>query len=277
MKKILSYLFVAVLVFSTACEKEKIEEVPGNIPGMGNAPGELQVDPFEFPEDIEFIGNASGFDGSTIAVQGNASLKSTYASKTVQSFCNYGSGGHFVKLQITVKNTNPTAKRTLFFPPGLIFKINLADYQNAILLDWIWTCIQPGQTKTFVVHLYCVNLGKKGSEANLEYEIIGVTSSLEMWRLLHMVHWHKINWEHYNSNVEISKAKLKANGNPSYEEIADVLQDAVWAITNGSGLTQEQIEFIESIPMLEEGTYPKSLDDKTVEPPYYFEEYTPVQ
>lgn len=278
MKKVLSIFFIAVLVLVTACQKENVEDTPGNIPGMGDAEGALQVDPYEFHEDIEFIGDIGGFEEGGIAVQGDASLKSTMGSEAVQSCRNYGSGGRWVKVKMTVRNTNQTHKRGLYFPRGCIFKVNLEGYQHAILLDWAWACLWPNETRTIVLHLYCINRGKHGSDAHSNFDIIGITSSQPMWRLLHLLAWRRINWEHYYTNVDLGKAELKAanEGVPSYEAITEELQDAVWAITNGSGLSDEQIEFIESIPQLPEGTYPKELDDKTVEPPYWFDEYTPV-
>lgn len=276
MKRFLSFLFVAVLVVFTACQKEEIEEVPGNVPGMGDAVGDLEVDPYNFHEDFEFIGEIGGFEEGSVAVQGDASLKSISINESVQNSCNYGSGGRWVKVKMEVKNTNPSYKRGLYFPRGCIFKVNLEDYQHAILLDWAWACIQPGATRTIILHLYCINKGKNGSDAHSNFDIIGITKSRTMWKLLRKLAWRKINWEHYHTNYEISKNSLKASGegDTAYEEITGVLQECVWAITNGSGLTEEQEQFIESLPMLEEGTYPKELDDKTIEPPYWFDEYS---
>lgn len=269
-------LVIAMLVAFTACEKEEVEEVPGEIPGMGNAGGELEVEAFAFPDDIEFVGAITGIGGSSRAVQGQPYLKSASVDATYSHSC-YGSGGQHVKLKLTVKNNNPTLKRTVYFPPGLIFKVNIGGYQNAILLDCTWICVQPGETREFLLYLYCINLGKNGSDSTSEYEILGTTKSSLMLALISWIHWREINWEHHYLNVETNKAELKKGlTNVSYEEIANKLQDAVWAITNGTGLTDEQIEFMQSIPMLPEGTYPKELDDKTLEPPYYFEEYTPV-
>lgn len=271
MRKILSSLVVAVMILFTACQKEEIKETPGNIPGMGNAVGELEVVPYEFNEDIEFVSAIGGFDEGSVAEQGEASLKSTTTAN-----CNFGSGGKYVKVRMTIKNTNPTKWRSVFFPRGCVFKVNLKDYQHAILLDWAWPCIAPGATRTITLHLYCINKGKHSSDAQANFDIVGITKSPTMWLLLNRIALRKINWEHYHANIEVNKAGLKSSNEElaEYDEITKVLQDCVWAITNGTGLSEEQVKFIESLPKLEDDTYPKELDDKNIEAPYWFDEYT---
>ncbi len=184
-----------------------------------------------------------------------------------------GSGGKWVKVKVTMRNTSDK-RRTVYFPRGLVFKVNKQDYQHAMLLQWTWICIQPQAEREFVLYLYCINKGKHGSDPQANFSILGITNSNTMWRLLRMIGWRKVNLEHYEQVGSV--AQLKADG-LDYNTITENLQEAVWSMTNGDGLTETDIQFIESIPMLEEGTYPADLDDKTVEAPYRFDEYTPVQ
>ncbi|MCU4173849.1 hypothetical protein [Carboxylicivirga sp. N1Y90] len=261
-----------MLVAFTACEKDEevVEETPANIPGMGAAAGELQVDPFNIEtefEGIEIVGAIEGVspDASPIANE----LKSTSAA---QSRNCYGSG-HDVRVRVTLKNTS-SKRRTVWLPRGLVFKVNKANYQHAMLMQWTWICIQAGETRTFDLNLYCINKGDLGSDSSAEFSILGITNSKVMWRLLRMIGWRKINLEHYEQVAD--KSALKAETALSYETIVDNIQEAVWDLTNRSGLDSEREEFIMSIPMLEDGTYPTTLDDKTVDLPEWWNEYIPA-
>jgi len=274
MRKLISIIAVAMLVAFTACEKEQVEvfvDQPNEIPGMGNADGELQADTYSLPEGIEFVGSIGGVthdQTGSIAMEGDLKSSQTYTC--------YGSGGRWVKVAVTLKNTS-NMNRTVFLPRGLLFKVNKEGYQHAMLLQWTWVCIKPMAERTFVLNLYCINKGLSGSDPHAEFSIIGITNSDLMWSLLRMIGWRKINLEHYTQVGTNAALKSSNEDLATYEEIVENLQDAVWSLTNGTGLSDEQVSFIKSIPMLEEGTYPEGLDDKTVEPPYYFDEYTPVQ
>ena len=62
MKK-LNYLFISLLIISLAsCEKAD-QEIPGNIPGMGNTPGELIVEEaYNFPQGVVLISQITGLN-----------------------------------------------------------------------------------------------------------------------------------------------------------------------------------------------------------------------
>lgn len=179
-----------------------------------------------------------------------------------------------MKLKCQLRN-NTDDNRTVFFPKGLLCKVNKEGYQNGILLQWSWVCIPPKSDRIFILHVFCINYGKSGSDAESDYNFLGITSSPLMKELCDKIGWRKINYEHYYGNGTSTSALKEEN--VTYDEIAEDLQNAVWSITNGDGLTDEHISFIESLPLLEEGTYPTELEDETVEYPYYFEEYTPVK
>ena len=282
MKRVLSFLFVAVLIVFTACQKEEIEEAPGNIPGMGEAAGDLQVEQFELPSGIELVGveGADGYNETTTSssvVWNEGALKSLNNTARNQSLFCYGSGGIFVRVKLQLKNTSLTDKRTVFFPRGLLFKVLNIKEQHGILLQWTWVCFGPQETRTVFLDLYCLNKGRNGSNINSNYEILGIAKSEIMWKLLRRIGWRKINFEHFKNNRTLANLKSSENEEVSYETVASKLQEAVWAVTNGTGLTEEQLEFIESLPQLESDKYPEGLDDKTIEPPYYFDEYTPVE
>lgn len=274
MRKFTTIVLALGLVLAS-CQKEEAVDVPGNIPGMGDAVGELQVDPYSFPEGIEILGVDGVGEEGTIAIEGDASLKSTYANEAVQTYGNFGSGGRFVKVLIKLKNTT-NKNRTCYFPRGCIFKVNIPDYQHGMLCQWAWVNIKANSERTIVLHLYCINKGKNSSDPSAQYNIVGITKSVPVWNLLRKIGWKKINWECYNRNDDV-KASLKSDEVLTYQEITNQLQNTIWALTNGTGTTEEQLSFIESIPMLEAGSYPADLDDRSIAPPYYIDEYTPAQ
>nr|WP_319398929.1 thioester domain-containing protein [uncultured Carboxylicivirga sp.] len=276
MRKILSVFAIGALLIFSACEKDHVE-APGDIPGMGNASGELTYDEaFSLPEGIELVGTMTGIDeSSSVAIGDDMSLKSTFANQSVQTFGNYGSGGRFIKLLCNLKNTT-NQYRTVFFPRGLLCKVHKEGYQNAMSLQWTWVTIKPYGSRTFILHMYCINYGRSGSDAQSEFSFLGITNSPTMWNLINRIGWRKINYEHYFGHGYPTSYSLKDEA-VSYENITSELQNAVWSVTNGDGLTDESISFIESIPELEEGTYPDNLDDIDIQPPFYFDEYTPAE
>ena len=251
----------AILFFSilfTACEK--IEQ-PGEIPGMGNASGELEVEPFEFAKDIKIIGEITGYSNEAASVK---ELKSTMKTYSINE---YGSGGQFVSLKFTLKNENLDSARTMYFPQGLICKVDNGDYQNGILLQWTWVTLNPGEEREITLDLMCINKGKDGSDAFTNYDLKGVTTSDVIWEeLLKPIGLKKVNIEYYLCR---ETGKLSAN----YDSIASVLQDAVWSLTNGStGLSAEQKEFINALPEIESGSYPKEITTGA-ELPKSYDEY----
>ncbi|MBN1186759.1 MAG: hypothetical protein JXB49_31060 [Bacteroidales bacterium] len=264
MKKVITLLSLSLLLFS--CERIEKVETPGNIPGMGDTEGALETTPYKFTEGIEFVGTITGFDESLDTETNQVALKSTETSLTGKSI--YGSGGQWIKVSVTLKNTT-NWWRTLFFPPGLIFEVNNKEYQNAILLQWAWTSLEPYEEKTIVLYMYCINKGKLGSDAFSNFNVLGTTDSEEMRAFLNLIGWKKINVEFFTTG-----SGLKNTSEFEYSEVANVLQEAVWSITNGSGLSDEHKAFIKSLPDLEPGTYPEGLNDVSDETPLYFKEYS---
>ena len=130
MKKILVGFAVLTLI-SGSCQKENLDS-PGNIQGMGNTPGNLEVKaPFTLPQGISLIGDISGLS--------NPGTKTRESKSTTYSL--YGSGGKMIKLKLTLLNST-SKPRTVFFPKGLLWKCNVSGYQHAILLLTTWTCLQ---------------------------------------------------------------------------------------------------------------------------------------
>lgn len=240
MRRVISFLTIAVLLMVTACEKKNIEE-PGNIPGMGNTGGKLQAETYEFHEDLSF--------GSFVGADRNAQLAALKSEDLTITGHAQGSGDQvIITLQIT--NNNPSVCRSAWFRAGTVFEVNLEGYQNAILLAPVNVCIPPNATKTFTLYLYCLNLGKSSSDASVTYEMLGVTKSTDVKELIDLLQFKKVNYEHYIAYPE---------NNVNYNEIKNRLQDIVWSITNKDGMSNSDREFIANLPHVPFGLFPESI------------------
>ena len=223
---------VIVVIFSfliglTSCEKEK-HELPGKIPGMGTAGGELAIDQdFKMPEGVVIIGDITGL------------------SPEMTGYTRRGSG-EAVRLQMTITNT--TQKDTIiYFPKGLLLKSDRPDlYQNGMLLQATWVDVAANSEMKVFLDSYCINLGIPGPDENATYTIPGTTGSELMKELLETVSWSMINYEMVH-NSQIYSCPL------TYGEITDRLQNIVHNVTTrGIDVTAEDKEFIVGIPELPE-------------------------
>ena len=171
------------------------------------------------------------------------------------------SGGSFYngefRVWITVKLTftnRSNINRRITLPEGLVFQVVEKGYQNGMLLKRVIFYVKAHSKRTVSVIAACLNRGRDGSNEDLHYTIPGVTGSKEVWeKLLKSLDGRKVNIE--NFIVPPSAQSLKtanAEGLDKYMEIADHLQKMVWTLTNdGKDLSQDQKEYLESIPLLD--------------------------
>ncbi|MGQ1785734.1 hypothetical protein [Saccharicrinis sp. GN24d3] len=252
-------LLVFITIFALglgSCEKDSItQEVPGEIPGLGDTSGQLEItENFELPDDILLEGVITGLDEQETAT----SLKS------LGDLACYGSGSE-VKLKITLQNKG-IRSRTVFFPKGLIWECTGGNFQHGIQIQTTWLRLNPGQTRTVTIYLYCANLGLPRPDNSAIYRILGVTSSKVLMRLLDLIGWRMVNYE-----MVVGNSLKSASMDMSYEEIVEKLQTIVHNLTDrGIDLREEDIEFIESIPELpldkrpevdENGNYPDDFEE----------------
>ncbi len=261
MKKIVSMFIVASLIVIgfTSCEQES--EAPGGIPGMGETPGELEIrEPFVPPDGVTY--EVVGGEELTLAdVIGSeqTELKST-SGYPGEFIC--GSGGSLyqgeLKFWITVKLTFTNISNTnrrITLKEGLIFKVVEKGFQNGCLLKRVIFYVKAHSSRTVSILAYCLNRGRDGSNENLHYTIPGVTDSDILWKeLLESLKDRQVNIENFIEQTPSPSLKsINAGGIEKYKEIADHLQKMVWTLTNdGKELSQEQKDYIESIPVLEE-------------------------
>ncbi|WP_027470357.1 hypothetical protein [Saccharicrinis fermentans] len=238
MKNLFSVVMCFVALGFVSCEKESVQEAPGNIPGMGNNQGQLEIsESFDMPEDISIVGTITG------AVE-----EEEITAASLKSYSNWDSfgSGQDVILKVTLQN-NSVSRRTVFFPKGLVWKCVAGDFQHGIQIQTTWLNLGAGETRTITIRLYCANLHMDTPDYSGIYEILGVTSSKVLWRFLDLIQWRMVNYEMYVDN------SLKAGSSdlPEYTDMAAKLQTMIHKLTDtGETLSDEDIAFIESIPEL---------------------------
>jgi hypothetical protein len=246
MKKIFYGLLLLSMITLWSCEKSTIDESPGNISGMGVNPNELQIKEYiTLPEGIYLV------DSYTEINNIDASLP------------RFGSGPSHLKINLF----NPTdIPITVFFPKGLIWKCNSPDNHNLILLQTCWVSLKPNVVKTFILDAYSINLAKKHqADAGITFEILGLSGSQVINKLLDLVDWRKINYE----MITGSSSDEKTN---AYLDLMEPLQDIVWNLTdNGIDITDEDIKFIKGIRELSASEIPQK--NYLGQFPGYFDEF----
>jgi hypothetical protein len=227
MRKILFLLAFSFIVAVTflSCSKDKSDnDDPGNIPGMGDAGGELEVeDPLSFEIGLSLVGDIVGFKVNSEPLDNPV-----------------GSGGQWVILDILVQNE--TDKLANFYlPGGAVVECQKEGFQHAISINRVDISIEAEQTKNCKLLVYCINKGRSGSSPDITYLIKGVSNSDRMMRLVEALEDKKIDIRNY-----------LPDNRAEFEEMCIEIQDIVWAITNGSGLDDEDWAFINSLPDIEE-------------------------
>lgn len=235
MKRHLNLLVLLFIISLSSCEKAD-QEVPGQIPGMGNYQGELVIiEKFALPQGVVFVGEITGLsDGQSDHLR-------------------FGSG-NAVQLEMILLNATDLP-RTIFFPKGLIFKSDSPEYQSGILLQTAWVCLGANSQRSVLLDLYCINYGLPGPDNPATYTIAGVTGSKVMGELLDLIAWRGINYEMIHG---IFPGESEPEIVTPYSEITESLQKMVHNLTTfGIGLTSEDKAFIISIPEIAPAAIPQ--------------------
>jgi len=258
---LITLAFLAIFLLN-ACQKETID-TPGNIPGMGNTPGELQVkQAYNLPGGVYLVGDITG-EKSPIGKAGEM-IESFGDAKAVYSI--FGSGGA-VRLKISLFNSR-TYPVTVFFPKGLLFRCNFGNFQHGLCAQTTWACIQPNSSRSIYLDMYCLNYGIPSPDQTAKYSILGITSSQTIWNMLNLIGWRKVNYE----MIFGSQGKGIKADEPSYEEIIERIQAMVHDLTNfANDLTSDDKAFIQSISELSSSEIPQL--DVDLQYPEYFDEF----
>ena len=260
MKKILSMamIMLSLTILMTACEKS-VDYNPGEIPGLGSADGELTGRPYELPNGVELTADITGaaewrdyFDPAwdyadvprlTPLREKELPQKNRQALRAKSEediMCVYrGSGYGYVDLLLSLRNTNNRTS-TVEFPAGLIFE-NVEGYcQNGVLLKKTVVEIPANTDVRVSLSFYCGNHYRGAAGSYNSYTLGVVTDAAPLIDLCERVKDKKINIEEYDPT--------STDDYYSYGDIISRLQDIVWHVTDGTGLTEEDIRYINSLP-----------------------------
>ncbi|WP_163998322.1 hypothetical protein [Pyxidicoccus caerfyrddinensis] len=182
-------------------------------PGLGDDPGDPLGTPFTLP--------------SGVAVSGPV-----YGAHDITDDCGNGAPGHgsgeFVKVCVPLRNTTGGPVEVVF-PPGLVIVAASETFQNGLLVERVVVTVPPTppgpgglpdggvDTGAHVVPLftYCLNEALLPNDTGTPYRMGPVTSDSALKELLGLVDGKRV----------------------SGEEEVDVVQHAIYSITESKGLT----------------------------------------
>ena len=262
MKNLFIYSILILLTGLTSCDKI-LQEVPGNIPGMGDSNKKLEIkEAYTLPNGVGIIGAITGIEEADPKLL--TDYKPVYGAKS----SSYFGSGKLVRLTLTMVNSN-NVPRTVYFPKGLVWECKAVGFQHGLQIQTTWISLLPNTTRNVVIDLYCCNLGLPGPTTETTYSILGVTSSTVLWRLLDKIGWKKVNYE----MIKGSYGKGEEIEGPTYDQITERFQAMIHDLTDrGLDISEEDKLFIESIPELTTDEIPQV--DENSKFPEYFEEFT---
>jgi hypothetical protein len=184
-------------------------------PGLGDDPGEPLGPPFTLPPGVTVGGTVYGADDLT-------------------SDCGNGAPGNgsgvYVQVCVPLRNS-AGAPVEVVFPPGLVIVSAAEGFQKGLLVERIVVTVPPtppgpggpvdgGTAPTQESHVvplftYCLNESQNPNETGTPYALGPVTSDPALRELLGLLEGRRIDTE---------------------DEV-DAVQDAVYSITEGKGLT----------------------------------------
>lgn len=217
------------ICFIAACKKEdaKFEgEKAGQIPGLGNMSGNPEGTQFLLPSGVRLKGDVVGQE------DGPSSRD-----------CIFDGQGFFVTVKITLqRDSSSTSPVDVVFPPGLIITSASEGFQHGLLVERVVVTIPPvqpgpgGNECQVSLLLFCLNSGKSPSDATAKYKLGPISSSPLIKDFIKKLSGKKINYRDFETT------------DPTWFENQERLQEALWSITNGDGLTEQDKENIAALP-----------------------------
>ncbi len=259
------YLFLALSLIAlgmAACTQDKessnppVAYNPGEIPGLGDAEGELTGSPFVLPKGVELVGDITGGGAqyyywqteedyspaghAFVEKDGTVTTRAFFPAQSEEEYipC-YGSGYGYVDLLVSLKNTN-SSPTTVTFPAALILRNLGGDCQNGVLLKRTDVVLPAQTTQTICLLLYCGNSGKGSAYGEAEYVWGVVSNAAPLLDLCERVKDRRINIEEFDPRLEEDYY--------IYSEQVSRLQDIVWEVTDYEGLGEASIEYLNALP-----------------------------
>lgn len=229
--QLLSALLIFSLVSATSCKKEDPDnstgtaEKPGQIPGMGSDNRSPEGPLFKLPPGVSLVGDITGQDDGPTA-----------------SDCIYDGQGTNVKVKMTLQNDSVGAPATIEFPPGLVITSAAEEFQNGLLIEKIVLTLPPRQpggnapTCKVTLMLSCLNAKKKPSTESAVYHFGPVTTSPLLKDFISRLSTKKILYSLFPPH------------DPDWNLDQEFIQDALWNLTDGKGLTKADLKHIANLP-----------------------------
>jgi len=235
-RKCLYVLYFMILsmiaVGNSSCNKpDKDTTVPGNekpgqIPGMGNAGGVPQGEAFKLPAGIslkgDIVGNEDGVSGQD---------------------CVFDGQGFNVVVKIKLHRDTGKSPIEVVFPAGLVITTVSEGFQHGLLIEKVLVTLPPvpagsgGSDCQVSLMMLCLNAARKPSSASATYKFATITNSPLIKDFIKKLSGKKISFSAYPSG-----------NNDDYFFNEDFIQEALWNITDGEGLTKKDLKFIKSLP-----------------------------
>jgi hypothetical protein len=228
--RLVVWTLVAMLFF--ACKKDKDnnqggDEKPGHIPGMGDDTRAPEGALFKLPAGVSLVGEIKGRDG---------------VSAPVPDACVNDGVGEAVIVSMTLQNDSTGAPQTVEFPPGLVIVTASEFFQGGLLVERVVVTIPPkplgpGTSRCKVIlRLLCLNKSKNPSEEFVAYNWGPVTNSPLLKDLIKRLSGKKMLMSQYPND-------------PDWDDnVVDVVQHALWSLTDGNGLTDDDMKDINDLP-----------------------------
>ncbi|MFV0539147.1 MAG: hypothetical protein ACK5M3_17545 [Dysgonomonas sp.] len=236
---LLALFTIPILFTSCSSDDEKeiiIDDQPGEIPGLGNAEGEITGAEFILPNGIELEGDIVGISYKhTKSTLKNEAPESFDFSNATKSATEVIGSGYYV--QVTVKLTNTTNRDIdVIFPARLVVKSLSGRYQNGVLLKRTKAIAPANATHTVALLMYCGNSSMSPSSTSEKYKWAAISNSSLIVDLCNRLVNKKINYEEFSGSES------------GYRNQVDNLQHILWNLTDGTGLRESDIEYIDSLP-----------------------------
>jgi len=197
------------------------------IPGLGNTSGNLTGSPFTLPTGIELTGDITGLSGNY----------NNYWNQTTGNY--YGSGRGFVDLLLKLHNTRSTSE-TVTFPAATILISKTGTCQNGVLIQKVTVTIPANSNYLLNLSFYCGNKNKHAAGSSDVYLLGVVSNASRLLDLCNRVMNKKINIEKFS--------RTSTSDYSTFINLSGILQNIVWDVTDGNGLTQNDITSINSLP-----------------------------
>jgi len=220
MKKIILFVFSALLIMSIACRKDrKLFNNNNNYtpePGLGTSTALPTGDTFIFPNGIVLT-------DSILVISGYYNCSSD-TNRVIGL-------GSYVELLVPLRNTT-TDTIYFTFPGGLICISDVIADQNGFLLQSYNVKVPPLTDWCFTLQLSCLNLSRHIPDDRTGYTRLLVTNSSKLNELVQIMNLKTI-LRYTNSNTYWYSSRL---------------QDIIWTLCDDGTFSDEDRAYMNSIP-----------------------------